>query len=151
VTDWLPWRAGDGYTVRRPMSWEVHEEEGDLVFLAPDTGGPLRARLTVNRERLDHIPVLDDVTAVRLRELPAALADYQLLDLEELTLGSRLAHRVLATCSDGATSLTVEQWWSVDGASVITLTGIVPTMEYDDLADVLAGMAASFEMTGEGS
>ena len=151
MTDWLPWRADDGYTVRRPMSWEVHEEEGDLVFLAPDTGGPLRARLTVNRERLDHVPALDDVTAARLRELPAALAEFQLLDLEQLTLGSRPAHRVLATCRDADLSVTLEQWWSVDGASVITLTGVVATMEYDDLADVLAGMAASFETTGDGA
>ncbi len=151
MTDWLPWRADDGYTVRRPMSWEVHEEEGDLVFLAPDTGGPLRARLAVNRERLDHVPALDDVTAARLSELSAALAEFQLLDVEELTLGSRPAHRVLAACRDGDTSVTLEQWWSVDGPSIITLSGVVPTMEYDDLADVLAGIVASFELTGDGS
>jgi hypothetical protein len=150
VTDWLPWRADDGYTLQRPMTWEVHEEEGDLVFLGPDTGGPVRPRLTVNRERLGLVPALDDVTAARLRELQAALADFQLLDLEDLTLASRPAHRMLAACRDGVVSLTLEQWWSVDGPSILTLTAVVPTMEYDDLADVLARMAASFELTGDG-
>jgi hypothetical protein len=152
VTDWLPWRADDGYTVRRPMSWEVHEEKGDLVFLAPDTGGPLRPRLTVNREHLDDpVPSLDDVTAARLQDMQAALAEFHLLDLEDLTLASRPAHRMLAACRDDAVSLTLEQWWTIDGTSILTLTAVAPTMEYDDLADVLAGMAASFELTGEAS
>jgi hypothetical protein len=132
------------------MSWEVHEEEGDLVLLAPDTGGPFRARMTVNRERLDDlVPTLDEVTTARLQDLQGTLAEFHLLDLEELTLASRPAHRVLAACRDGAVSVTLEQWWSIDGPSILTLTAVAPTMEYDDLADVLARMAASFEMTGD--
>jgi hypothetical protein len=152
VTDWLPWRADDGYTLRRPMTWEVHEEKGDLVLLGPDTGGPLRPRLTVNRDRLDDlVPDLEEITAARLQDLPTALAEFQLLDLEDVTLASRPAHRMLAACRDGAISLTLEQWWSIDGASIVTLTAVAPTMEYDELADVFAGMAASFEMTGADS
>ncbi len=148
VTDWLPWWADDGYMVQRPVSWEVHQEDGDLVFLAPDTGGPLRPRLTVSRERLDPVPALEDVTSARLEDLQATVPDFQLLDLEELTLASRPAHRTLAACRDGALSLTLEQWWTIDGNSVVTLTAVVPTMEYDDVADVLAQMAATFRLTG---
>ena len=118
------------------------------MFLAPDTGGPLRPRLTVSRERLDLVPALDDVTSARLEELQAAVPDFQLLDLEELTVASRPAHRMLAACRDGAVSLTLEQWWSIDGNSVVTLTAVVPTMEYDDVADVLTQMVASFQLTG---
>jgi hypothetical protein len=151
VTDWLSWRAEDGYTVQRPVSWEVHDEEGDLVFLAPDTGVAPRPRLTVSRERLEVVPALDEVTSARLQDMQAALPDFQLLDLEELTLASRPAHRTLAACRDGTVSLTLEQWWSIDGNSVVTLTAVVPTMEYDDLADVLARMAASFRLTGAAS
>ena len=83
--------------------------------------------------------------------LPRTLPDYLLVDLERLEVDGRPAGRRLAHhAGPGGEALTMEQWFVlVDGVGH-TLTATVETWRYDELADSLAGVAASWRPTGAG-
>ncbi len=76
--------------------------------------------------------------------LPRVLADYQLIDLEKLTIdrhpgGRRLAHHA----SEEAGPLTMEQWFALVDGTGYTLTATVDTGRYDGFADLFAQVAAT--------
>ena len=153
MSDWLPCvDAATGVLLERPAWWEVTEDDGDLVLLAPagEGAGGLVPRVTVSRMHPAFgvvLPGLDEFADERLRAMGEALADFLLVDAEETTVSSRPARRILAACRDGTQSVTVEEWWTVAADSVITVSAVAPTMEYDEVADVFTRIAGSLQDT----
>jgi hypothetical protein len=157
VSDWLPCvDSAAGVLLERPAWWEVAEEDGDLVLVAPagEGEGGLTPRVTVSRMHPAFgvaLPGLDEFAGDRIRAMGEALADFLLVDEEDTTVSSQPARRILAACRDGALSVTVEEWWTVAADSVITVSAVAPTMEYDEVADLFARIAGSLQDTETGS
>ncbi|MFI7587098.1 hypothetical protein ACIB24_08500 [Spongisporangium articulatum] len=119
-----------------------------LVALEPPTGD-FRASLVVTADALNLN--FRDWQATTDRALPAALAEYQLIDLERRPFagadgGRRLAHHV----APGGAAVTMEQWFTVRGGVGYTLTASVGTANYANNVDVLAEIADGVTFAGEG-
>lgn len=151
---WLPHHhVASGLRLERPVSWELAEDSEGLVLLAPETGlrDAPRSSLTVVWEE----PGVatgpgDDPVAAHVDELRRVLPDFQLLDLEPVEVASRSAYRVLAAGREGDCSVTLEQWWLPAGEATMTASGLAPTVEYDEVADVFSGVVASFSLADGG-
>jgi hypothetical protein len=96
---------------------------------------------------IEQLPVdmdLDGCVEAGLGQLEPALQRWLLLDLEQTEIGGRPAHRTLGHHLTEMGAVTMEQWTLVEAALGYTLTASVGTLEYDDLADLFATMAAGF-------
>lgn len=147
MDQWLPHRhPASDVRLERPAWWDLAEDDEGLVLLAPETdlAGAPRSSLTVVWEETGAAPEGDDPVTDHVEELSRIVPDFQLLDLEASRVGSRPAYRVLVAGREDDASVTLEQWWlEADGATV-TVSGLAPTMEYDEVADVFARVVASF-------
>jgi hypothetical protein len=76
--------------------------------------------------------------------LEQALERPLLVDLEETEIGGRPARRALVHHTTETGAVTMEQWTLMEGALGYTLTASAGTLEYDDLADLFATVAAGF-------
>ena len=144
IHDWLPCvHAPTGVLLERPGTWQVvvDEEEGDVVIAAPLGDDPDRfvPHITVSRLYGSGGPVdLDEFADDRMAGMVEGLGEFQLIDTEDTTVAGYPARRVLAACRDGHLALTVEEWWAAAGESVLTLSAVAATLEYDGVADVFA-------------
>ncbi|NYD40532.1 hypothetical protein [Nocardioides panaciterrulae] len=149
--------AGDGPGLRLPAYLEpVPAGTPDLpievTFAALEpASGRFRSNVVVTEQPTGGLG-FRDWQAGTDELLPRTLPDYLLVDLERLELdghpaGRRLAHHA----GPAGEALTMEQWFVlVDGVGH-TLTATVETWRYDELADSLAGVAASWRPAGEGA
>lgn len=105
------------------------------------------------RFRANLVLTCDDTAGLTFRDwqvgteevLPRMLDDFLLVDLERVEVdglpgGRRLAHHVDAR----GRALTMEQWFTLSGERGWTLTATCETWTYDELADVLAALAAEW-------
>ncbi len=139
---------GLGFTLPLPSEWEQEPDPRPgvaLIAVEPDRGPWFRANAVVTREQLP--PGMDLATWQRhaAAYLPQVLADFILLDAEDLVLCGRPARRTLAHHCADAGAVTMEQWATVAHGVGYTLTASVATLEYDDLADMFAAMAEGFD------
>jgi len=133
-----------------PGDWEVlvDVEPGTaLVAVEPDRPG-FRANLVVSRTPLDGLSFRD--WQVGTDELFArSLHEYQVLDLERLTVAGRPGGRRLAHHVTSRRDAVVLEQWCVDVNGVgWALTATVDVERYDAVADLIAECAGSFELAG---
>ncbi len=132
--------------VSLPEDWSLLESGragAPLIAAEPDRGSDVRANVVVTR---------DDVSAMTFEQwqlgtdeaLPRTLAEYQLLDLERLTVDGhpavrRLAHHTL----EGSVAATVDQWAVLVGTDGYTVTFTLPTTRYAPMAAGLDAIGAT--------
>jgi hypothetical protein len=135
-----------GFTIPLPSGWErVEDTEGvALIAVEPERSPWFRANLVVTIERLPAGMDLAGWAEAGLDHLRRTLRDLLLLDLEHTEVGGRPAHRTLAHHATEAGAVTMEQWTLLGRALGYTLAASVGTLEYDDLADLFATVAAGF-------
>jgi hypothetical protein len=135
-----------GFRMSLPTAWErVEDTEGvALIAVEPERYPWFRVNLVVTIEQL---PVGMDLTSwveAGLGQLERTLQRWLLLDLEQTELSGRPAHRTLAHHTTDAGAVTMEQWTLTEATLGYTVTASVGTLEYDDLADLFATVAAGF-------
>lgn len=137
-------------TVDLPPGWVRAPEPPDGTDLVaaepgdPDAPGAFRANVVVTRTPLGGMS-FRDWQAGTDELLPRTLEGYLLVDLERVAVGGapggrRLAHHT-GPCGE---ALTLEQWFVAVGDVGHTLTATCPTPRYDELADPVARVAASW-------
>lgn len=153
--DLVEHRDGAGrFVLSLPSDWELADPPGPaipLVAAEPVTGdGGIRANVVVT---LDAVTMgFEDWQLGNDQLLPGALHDYQLLDLERLTVSGHGGVRRLATHTVEGRSATMEQWAGLVAQQGWTLTFTVPTMRYAAMAPGLRALAETFTVTApEGS
>ena len=135
-----------GFTLPLPTGWErVEDTEGvALIAVEPDRYPWFRANLVVTIEQLPAGMDLGGWAEAGLGHLDRTLQGLLLLDLEQTEIGGRPTHRTLAHHTTEAGAVTMEQWTLTGATLGYTVTASVGTLEYDDLADLFATMAAGF-------
>ncbi len=133
-----------------PSQWERVEDAQQgvpLVALEPDRGPWFRANAVVTVEGLAPGMDLAGWQEHALTLLGRTLREFILIDTEATEVGGRPARRTLAHHATEAGAVTLEQWATVARGLGFTLSTSVGTLEYDDLADMFAAMAAGFDPT----
>lgn len=131
-----------------PPGWELADAAG-AVAVAVEPADPDRSR------RFQSNVVLTASTTGGLSfsdwqngtdELLLRVLDgYLLVDLERLEFnGNRAGRRLAHHTGPAGQALTMEQWFTQIGDVGYTLTATVETFRYDELADVLSAVAASW-------
>jgi hypothetical protein len=132
-----------------PADWQLADPPGPavpLVAAEPEVAlGEFRANVVVTV----------DAAAMGFKDwqlgndqlLPGALREYQLLDLESLTVSGHEGVRRLATHTVQDRSVTMEQWAGLVGQQGWTVTFTVPTMRYAAMAPGLRVLAQTFSVT----
>jgi hypothetical protein len=135
-----------GFTIPLPTAWQraVDTEGVALIAIELERFRWFRANLVVTIERLPVDMNLAGWVTAGLGQLERALQRWLLLDLEETAIGGRPAHRTLGHHLTEMGAVTMEQWTLVEAALGYTLTASVGTLEYVELADLFATMAAGF-------
>jgi hypothetical protein len=135
-----------GFMVPLPVAWEraVDTDGVALISRELERFPWFRANLVVTIEQLPADMNLAGWVEAGLGHLERALQRWLLLDLEQTEIGGRAAHRTLAHHLTDAGAVTMEQWTLVEAGLGYTLTASVGTLEYDELADLFATMAAGF-------
>lgn len=134
-----------------PDGWEPASEQvpgTDLVVLEPvDPAAPDRFRANLVLSQMPNGPIgfadwqtgTDELLAQMLERY--AVLDLERRDIEGYEGGRRLAHHA----GPGGEALVLEQWFFlVDGVGH-TLSATVGAERYDELADVLASAAETWE------
>jgi hypothetical protein len=135
-----------GFSLPLPQSWErVEDTEGvALIAVEPERPPWFRVNLVVTIEQLGASMDLSSWTAAGHDLLQQVLQRPLLLDLEHTEIGGRPARRALVHHTTEAGAVTVEQWTLIEATLGYTVTASVGTLEYDDLADLFATVAAGF-------
>jgi hypothetical protein len=135
-----------GFSLPLPRDWErVEDTEGiALIAVEPERPPWFRANLVVTIERLEAGMDLPSWTAAGRGLLEQTLERPLLIDLDETGIGGRPARRALVHHTTETGAVTMEQWTLMEAALGYTLTASVGTLEYDDLADLFATVAAGF-------
>jgi hypothetical protein len=135
-----------GFSLPLPPSWErVEDTEGvALIAVEPDRPPWFRANLVVTIEQLGAGMDLSTWTQAGHDLLEETLQRPLLLDEEQTEIGGRPARRALVHHGTEAGAVTMEQWTLTEATLGYTVTASVGTLEYDDLADLFATMAAGF-------
>jgi hypothetical protein len=135
-----------GFTIPLPSAWERAEdtEGAALTAIEPERYPWFRANLVVTIELLPAGMDLSGWTEAGHGLLQQTLERPLLLDLDQAELGGRPAQRTLMHHTADAGAVTMEQWTLTEATLGYTLTASVGTLEYDDLADLFATMAAGF-------
>jgi hypothetical protein len=135
-----------GFTIPLPTAWERVEDSEDVTLITRELERYpwFRANLVVTIEQLAADMDLAGWVEAGLGLLERTLERWLLLDLEQTDIGGRPAHRTLAHHLSDAGAVTMEQWTLVEATLGYTVTASVGTLEYDDLADQFATMAAGF-------
>lgn len=143
--------------LRLPPAWAVLDEPpADTVLVArepEDPADPGRFLANVVATSLGTGGLgFRDWQAGTDELLPRILDDYLLVDLERLAIGGVAGGRRLAHHAGPAgEALTMEQWFVLVDDVGHTLTATVETWRYDELADLCAGIAATWNPTREES
>ena len=137
-----------GLAVELPDGSEVREDEGGAVLLAlePPRDAGFRANLTVTADALEPGAELEAFTGAALAYQERALHDFVLLDRGYALVGGRPATRTLAHHDLDGLALCIEQWRVVAGGTGWTVTATAWALDYDEVADALAGSAESLEL-----
>lgn len=137
-----------------PAGWEVLDDPtGETVLVAREPADSERPDRFLANLVVTAVPVggLDfrNWQAGTDELLPRVLADYLPVDLEKIDVGGRPGGRRLAhhASPDGA-ALTMEQWFVLVDDVGHTLTATVETWRYDELADLCAQVAATWQPGG---
>lgn len=135
-----------GFTMPLPTAWERVEDTRGVALISRELERfPwFRANLVVTIEQLPVDMNLAGWVTAGLGQLERALQRWLLLDLEQTEIGGRPAHRTLGHHLTEMGAVTMEQWTLVEAALGYTLTASVGTLEYVELADLFATMAAGF-------
>lgn len=135
-----------GFTLSLPPDWEQWTDPYEGVALAavvPDGGDGIRTNVVVT---------LDEVSEMDLavwqfstgQMLERQLTEFVLLDDEYVEIGGRAAMRRLAHHTVNEDAVTMEQWAVLDQGVGYTLTASANPWVYDQVADLLAAIAAGF-------
>jgi hypothetical protein len=137
---------GAGFSLALPQAWErVEDTEGvALIAIEPERPPWFRANLVVTIEVLGADMDLSRWTKAGHGLLDQTLERPLLLDLEQTQIGGRPAHRTLVHHTTETGAVTMEQWTLTEGTLGYSVTASAGTLEYDDLADLFATVAASF-------
>jgi hypothetical protein len=137
---------GAGFTLPLPDAWARVEDAGGVALIAvePERYPWFRANLVVTIERLPADMDLSRWVEAGLGQLQRTLKRWLLLDLEPTEIGGRPARRTLGQHTTETGAVTMEQWTLTEATLGYTVTASVGTLEYDDLADLFATMAAGF-------
>ncbi len=137
-----------------PVGWEVLDDPtGETVLVAREPADEARP----DRFRANLVVTAVTVGGMSFRDwqagtdelLPRVLADYLPVDLEKVDVGSHPGGRRLAHhASPNGEALTMEQWFVLVDDVGHTLTATTETWRYDDLADLCAQVAASWQPGG---
>jgi hypothetical protein len=135
-----------GFRLPLPRDWERAEDTEGIALIAVEAERPpwFRANLVVTIERLEAGMDLSSWTDAGWGLLEQTLEHPLLVDLEQTELGGRPARRALVHHTTETGAVTMEQWSLTEAALGYTLTASVGTLEYDDLADLFATVAAGF-------
>jgi hypothetical protein len=135
-----------GFTMPLPTAWQWAENtEGvALIVTEPERFPWFRTNLVVTIEQLPVGMSLAGWVEAGLGQLERALQRWLLLDLEQTEIGGRPAHRTLGHHLTEMGAVTMEQWTLAEAALGYTLTASVGTLEYVELADLFATVAAGF-------
>ncbi len=135
----------------QPVPADAPDLPAEVTFVALEPeSGRFRTNVVVTEQPTGGLDFRDWQAGTE-ELLPRTLPDYLLVDLERLEVdglpaGRRLAHHA----GPGGEALTMEQWFVLVDGTGHTLTATVETWRYDELADSLAGVAASWRPTGAG-
>ena len=135
-----------GFRLPLPRDWERTEDTEGIALIAVEAERPpwFRANLVVTIERLEAGMDLSGWTDAGWGLLEQTLERPLLLDLEQTEIGGRPARRTLVHHTTDSGAVTMEQWSLTEAALGYILTASVGTLEYDDLADLFATVAAGF-------
>jgi hypothetical protein len=135
-----------GFSLPLPQAWEqVEDAEGvALIAVEPERPPWFRANLVVTIERLGADLDLSRWTEAGRGLLVQTLQRPLLLDLDQTEIGGRPARRALVHHTAETGAVTMEQWTLTEATLGYTVTASVGTLEYDDLADLFATVAAGF-------
>lgn len=135
-----------GFTIPLPVAWQrAVDTEGVALIASELERYPwFRTNLVVTIEQLPADMGLAGWVEAGLGQLERALQRWLLLDLEQTEIGGRPAHRTLGHHLTEMGAVTMEQWTLTEAALGYTLTASVGTLEYDELADLFATIAAGF-------
>lgn len=137
-----------GFAVGLPAGWEVYLDTYPgvaLVGLAPqaDEWG-FRTNVVVTVERLEAGTTLETWQANADQLLPQTLAEYLLLDLEQVQVGEHRGIRRLAHHAADGRAVTMEQWTVLEAGGGFSLTASTSTLGCPALAGRLAEIAGTF-------
>ena len=137
-----------------PVGWEVLDDPtGETVLVAREPADEARP----DRFRANLVVTAVTVGGMSFRDwqagtdelLPRVLADYLPVDLEKVDLGSHPGGRRLAHhASPNGEALTMEQWFVLVDDVGHTLTATTETWRYDEVAELCAQVAASWQPGG---
>lgn len=140
-----------GFTIPLPREWEtVTDIDGvALIAVEPSRGDRwFRANLVLTIEELARGADLADWQRQAVGLMRQGLPEFHLIDLAETTLAGYPARRTLfhhrAESGSVAAAVATEQWTLVVGGLGYTITTSMAALEYDELADVFAGLVADF-------
>lgn len=134
------------FVLSLPAAWRLADPPGPaipLVAAEPEVAeGAFRANVVVT---LDAVTMsFEDWQLGNDQLLARAMREYQLLDLERLTVSGHEGVRRLATHTVDGRSVTMEQWAGLVGHDGWTVTFTVPTTRYAAMAPGLRVLADSF-------
>jgi hypothetical protein len=135
-----------GFSLPLPHAWEkVEDAEGvALIAIEPERPPWFRANLVVTIESLGPGLDLSSWTETGHDLLMQTLQRPLLLDREQTDIGGRPARRALVHHTTESGAVTIEQWALTEATLGYTVTASAATLEYDDLADLFATVAAGF-------
>lgn len=135
---------GTGFVLPVPSDWErVTDSHGTALIAAEPERGPwFRANVVVTVERL---PVGTDLSAWHAQSvelLAANLERFLLIDTEVDNVDGRQVGRILGHHTTDVGAVAVELWLVAEHGVGYTLTASVGSLEYDEVADMFATVAA---------
>jgi len=145
--------AADRFALSLPADWQLADSPGPaipLVAAEPAAGhGGIRSNVVVT---VDAVTMgFKDWQLGNDELLPGALREYQLLDLERVTVSGHEGVRRLATHTVEDRSVTMEQWAGLVDQQGWTVTFTVPTMRYAAMSPGLRALAETFTVIAPGS
>lgn len=132
-----------------PPGWEIHGEPRvtlPLLMAAPHEGGGPQANILVTVSELPAEMTFRDWQLGTDDLLARTLVEFQLLDLEHVTLGGLPGVRRLACHNAGGQAVTMEQWATAFGTRGLAVTATVATDVFDAFADDLSSIAAGLQI-----
>lgn len=140
-----------GFTIPLPEEWEPLADIDGVALIAvePARGSQwFRTNLVVTIEPLDIGADLAGWQEQALALMRYGLHEFQLVDVEDIELAGLPARRTLihhrTEAGPMAAAVAMEQWTLIVGRLGYTITASMAALEYDELADVFAGLVAGF-------
>lgn len=132
-------------TIAAPAGWEQIEGAlgSEVAFVAPAEPGSFRPNVNVVVQSLDAVVTLPELAASHQLELEEVLTAARVLDAGFSEVGGVAASRVLATYTDNAEDLTLEQWIVPFPGRTVVVSATCTNVAYAALAPEFGEIVAS--------